>query len=123
VEQERRGDLEDQIYTTQKLLNGINVDVRVERKPLTARAAMEHTYASFRFSERRSNRHVGLAPTAVLSFVIMIVVVLQKERVNGLCHDDVRPSHSPGVSVATVMRALTRPACERTGTKSISAAG
>jgi hypothetical protein len=107
VEQERRGDLEDQIYTTQKLLNDINVDVKNRKEAFDRkRAAMEHTYASFRFSERHSNRHVGLMHLlTVLSFVIMIVVVLQKERVK---MDSVMMMYAPvivlGVFVATVMQ-------------------
>jgi hypothetical protein len=36
---------------------------------------MEHTYAS---TGERATTAVGLVPTAVLSFVIMMVVVLQK---------------------------------------------
>jgi hypothetical protein len=107
TDQKRRGDLTDQIYTTQKLLNDINVDVKNRKEAFDRkRAAMEHTYASFRFSERHSNRHVGLMHLlTVLSFVIMIVVVLQKERVK---MNSVMMMYAPvivlGVFIATVMQ-------------------
>jgi hypothetical protein len=42
---------------------------------LTARGRPWNTYVTFRFSERHSNR---FSVYQVLSFVIMIVVVLQK---------------------------------------------
>lgn len=73
-------DLQNQVVQTQRLLNDIEVDVNSRKDAFDRkRAAMEHTYASFRFSERHSQRHVGLMQLlTVLSFVIMIVVVLQK---------------------------------------------
>jgi hypothetical protein len=100
-------DLQNQVVQTQRLLNDIEVDVN-NRKDVfdRKRAAMEHTYASFRFSERHSQRHVGLMQLlTVLSFVIMIVVVLQKTPVK---MDKVMLMYAPvvvlGVLIAVIMQ-------------------
>lgn len=99
--------LRDQIYTTQALLDDIHLDVSNRKDAFDRkRAAMEHTYASFRFSERHSNRHVGLIQLlTILSFVIMIVVVLQKSAPK---MDNLLLMYAPvivlGVLVATVMQ-------------------
>jgi hypothetical protein len=99
--------LRAQLDLTENLLDDIQEDVRNRKGAFDRkREAMEHTYVSFRFSERHSNRHIGLMHVLIiLSFLIMLVVIMQKSPVQ---MDRVMLMYGPvvvlGVAVAIVMR-------------------